>query len=71
MKMLIDELQLLGPITAFNGGLVVRPDLSVIRERLVPREAVQSAIDILSADALDVWIYTDADWRVRSRHGRR
>jgi len=68
MKMLIDELQLVGPITAFNGGLVVRPDLSVIRERLVPREAVQSAIDILSADALDVWIYTDADWRVRSRH---
>ena len=25
-------------------------------------------IDILSKDALDVWIYTDTDWRVRSRH---
>jgi Cof subfamily protein (haloacid dehalogenase superfamily) len=68
MKMLIDDLQLRDPITAFNGGLVVRPDLSVIRERLVPREAVQSVIDILSKDALDVWIYTDTDWRVRSRH---
>jgi carbohydrate kinase (thermoresistant glucokinase family)/Cof subfamily protein (haloacid dehalogenase superfamily) len=68
MKMLIDELHLRDPITAFNGGLFVRPDLSVIRERLVPREAVQPAIDILSKDALDVWIYTDTDWRVRSRH---
>ncbi len=28
MKMLIDDLQLQDPITAFNGGLFVRPDLS-------------------------------------------
>src|SRR4030095_1056496 len=69
MKMLVDELQLQDPIAAFNGGLFVRPDLSVIRERLVPREAVHSVIHVLSKDALDVWIYTDADWRVRSRHG--
>ena len=41
MKMLIDELQLRDPITAFNGGLFIRPDLSVIRKRLVPRRAVQ------------------------------
>jgi Cof subfamily protein (haloacid dehalogenase superfamily) len=67
MKMLIDDLQLRDPITAFNGGLLVRPDLSVIRERLVPREAVHSVIEVLSRDGLDVWIYTDADWRVRSR----
>jgi Cof subfamily protein (haloacid dehalogenase superfamily) len=69
MQMLIDDLHLRGPITAFNGGLFVRPDLSVIRKRLVPREAVQSVIDILSKDAIDVWIYTETDWRVRSRHG--
>ena len=31
MKTLIDDLQLRDPITAFNGGLFVRPDLSVIR----------------------------------------
>ena len=67
MKMLIDDLQLKDPITAFNGGLFVRPDLSVIREHLVPREAVETVIDIVSKDALDVWIYTDTDWRVRSR----
>jgi Cof subfamily protein (haloacid dehalogenase superfamily) len=68
MKMLIDDLQLREPITAFNGGLFVRPDLSVIRERFVPREAVPAVIDILSNATLDVWVYTDTDWRVRSRH---
>ena len=68
MKMLIDELQLEGPITAFNGGLVVRPDLSVIREHLVPRTAAEPVIDILKKHKLDVWVYGDKDWYVTSRH---
>ena len=69
MKALIDELQLKVPITAFNGGLVVRPDLSVIREHLVPGTAAQPVIDILTKHQLDVWVYVDKDWYVMSRHG--
>ena len=42
----------------------MRPDLSVIREHLSLSEAVQAVIDILSKDALDVWIYADTDWCV-------
>ena len=70
MKVLIDDLQLQYPVTAFNGGLFVRPDLSVIRENLLPREVVQPVIDILDNHKLDVWIYSDKDWFVPSRHGR-
>src|SRR5690349_11002950 len=66
MKMLIDELQLENPIAAFNGGLVVRPDLSVIREHLVPRTAAEPVIDILAKHKLDVWVYGDKDWYVTS-----
>jgi Cof subfamily protein (haloacid dehalogenase superfamily) len=69
MKMLIDDLQLQEPIAAFNGGLFVRSDLSVIRGNLLPREAVQRVIDILTNHKLDVWIYSDRDWFVPSRHG--
>ena len=69
MKMLIDDLRLQHPITAFNGGLFVRPDLSAIRENLLPREAVQPVIDILIRHKLDVWIYNEKDWFVPSRHG--
>lgn len=70
MAMLIEALQLRDPVAAFNGGLLVRPSLSAIEEHLIPRDVVQSAIEILSHSTLDVWVYTDADWRVRSRHGR-
>src|SRR5262245_55797862 len=69
MTMLIEALELRDPVAAFNGGLLVRPNLSAIQERLIPRDIVPSVIDILSRGALDVWVYTDADWRVRSRHG--
>ena len=68
MKALIADLQLQEPITAFNGGLVVRPDLSVIREHLIPSEAARAVIDILTKATLDDWVYSDKDWYVRSRH---
>ena len=67
--MLIDDLRLQDPVTAFNGGLFVRPDLSVIRENLLPHEAVQPVIDILIKHKLDVWIYRGIDWFVPERHG--
>ena len=67
MKTLIEELQLQDAITAFNGGLVVRPDLSVIREHLIPSETVHAVIDMLTESALDVWVYGSKDWYVRSR----
>ena len=69
MKMLIDELQLVDPIDAFNGGLLVKPDLSVIHQNLLPRAILQPTIDILTRYKLDVWIYSDKDWFVTSRHG--
>ena len=69
MKPLIDDLQLQDPIAAFNGGLLVRPDLSVIREHLIPSEAARAVIDILTKDTLDVWVYGAKDWYVKSRHG--
>ena len=68
MKTLIEDLRLQTPIAAFNGGLFVRPDLSVLRRRVIPGENVTSVIDILTRAGLDVWIYTDNDWYVRSRH---
>ena len=69
MKPLIDDLQLQDPIAAFNGGLLVRPDLSVIREHLIPSEAAQAVIGILTKDTLDVWVYGGKVWYVKSRHG--
>jgi Cof subfamily protein (haloacid dehalogenase superfamily) len=67
MKALIGELELRAPLVAFNGGLIVRPDLSILRECLVSPLAARSAVDLLTAHGLDVWVYSDR-WYVTSRH---
>ncbi len=69
MRMLIEPLQLTDPIAAFNGGLLVRPDLSVIHQHLVPRAIAEQALRMLEQHHLDSWLYSDRDWFVRDRRG--
>lgn len=69
MKMLIDALQLQHPIAAFNGGVLVNPDLSVIRQCFLPADAARQTIKLIVDHRLDVWLYTDKDWFVHNRHG--
>jgi Cof subfamily protein (haloacid dehalogenase superfamily) len=67
MKMLIEPLELKDPIAAFNGGVIVRPDLSVLQQHLLPQTAAQSAAEIIAQHRLDLWLYTDKEWFVRKR----
>lgn len=65
MSMLIEPLALTTPIAAFNGGLIVRPDMSVIEQKTIPGQLVAPAIELLDGEGLDVWLYSGADWLVR------
>src|SRR4051794_24034988 len=65
MNMLIDALTLTEPIAAFNGGVLVRPDLSVIAESFVPGETAARVLELIASRGLDTWVYTDRDWLVR------
>jgi Cof subfamily protein (haloacid dehalogenase superfamily) len=65
MSMLIEPLALTTPIAAFNGGLIVRPDMSVIEQKTIPQQLVAPAIELLDGQGLDVWLYSGADWLVR------
>ena len=69
MQMLIEPLSLTTPMAAFNGGLFVRPDLSVIEQRVLQHDVVEPVIAIIRAHQLDVWIYRGIDWFVPARHG--
>jgi Cof subfamily protein (haloacid dehalogenase superfamily) len=64
MRMLVDPLELHGPIAAFNGGIVVQPDMTVIECRSVPADITPSIVDAIRTHGLDVWVYRDADWFV-------
>ncbi|MDE3070048.1 MAG: HAD family phosphatase [Acidobacteriota bacterium] len=69
MASLVEPLDLTTPIAAFNGGLIVRPDMSVIEQRVLPAGIVEPAIDLLDRSGLDVWAYSGADWLVRDAAG--
>src|SRR5450631_2227619 len=69
MQMLIEPLALTTPIAAFNGGLFVRSDLTVIEQHVLQKEVVEPVIAVIQEHKLDVWIYRGIDWFVRERHG--
>ena len=69
MQMLIEPLALSTPIAGFNGGMFVRPDLSVVEQRVLPRDVIEPAMETMRAHGLDTWIYRGTDWFVHERHG--
>lgn len=69
MRMLIQPLALHGALVGFNGGLYVRPDLSVIRRHAIDAATARATVDLLRDQGLDVWVYTEKDWLVGSPHG--
>lgn len=65
MKMLVDVLALTEPIAAFNGGVLVHPDLTVMKRNSVPADVATKVIATIIGHGLDCWVYTDHDWLVR------
>jgi Cof subfamily protein (haloacid dehalogenase superfamily) len=65
MSMLVEPLQISTPIAAFNGGLFVHPDMTVIEERVLPDDVTPTVIELLGTHGVDVWVYRGADWFVR------
>ena len=65
MAMLIEPLALDTPIAAFNGGVFVTPDMSVVQERRIAGHTASRAVEIMLARGLDVWVYSGNDWLVR------
>jgi transaldolase len=66
LRMLVEPLGLTMPMAAFNGGVIVLPDLSVLDERQLPDYLLPALIDMIQAHGLDVWLFRSADWCVRS-----
>jgi Cof subfamily protein (haloacid dehalogenase superfamily) len=66
MAMLIDPLKMDEPLAAFNGGVIIQPDLkTVLRQNVLSPDVVKQAVQLILDHKLDVWIYTDTTWFVR------
>ena len=66
MAMLIEPLALDTPIAGFNGGVFVRPNLSVIETRSLAPEIVRQAIAIALNHKMDAWLYTGTEWLIHN-----
>jgi Cof subfamily protein (haloacid dehalogenase superfamily) len=66
MKMLIEPLDITEPIAGFNGGVNVKPDLTVISKQLLAADVAAEVVGMIVKHGLDIFLYTDSDWFVRN-----
>lgn len=69
MEMLVEPLALTTPIAAFNGGIIVNPDMTVIERRVLPEALILPLARLLESFDLSVWLYRGTEWYVPDRKG--
>ena len=67
MAMLVEPLGLDTPIAGFNGGLFVKPDLTVMEQKTIPSSVARRAVALIGEHGLDAWLYTAEDWLITKR----
>ena len=69
LEAIIDRLAVDTPSAAFNGGLMVDHDLTVLFETAVPKHVVTPICALIASYGLDVWLYRESDWWVTDPNG--
>jgi Cof subfamily protein (haloacid dehalogenase superfamily) len=69
MAMLFDPLRIDTPIAGFNGGLLVKPDLTIIDRKTVPADIAAHSIELIRSHGLDAWVYRGNEWLVARADG--
>ena len=68
MRMLVHPLEMRGPMAAFNGGIIVQPDMTIVDEQAIPDDVTPAVIDAIRAHGLYAWIYRATEWYVTDPH---
>jgi hydroxymethylpyrimidine pyrophosphatase-like HAD family hydrolase len=71
LRMPVEALGLTMPMAAFNGGVIVLPDLSVLDEKTLPDYILPAIVETIESRGLDVWLYSATDWYVHKRQSPR
>jgi Cof subfamily protein (haloacid dehalogenase superfamily) len=65
MSMLIEPLALRTPVAGFNGGLFVKPDLTIMAQHALPADVAGRALEVILHNGMDAWVYSGEDWLIR------
>jgi Cof subfamily protein (haloacid dehalogenase superfamily) len=65
LRMLVEPLGITTPMSGFNGGVIANPDLSIISEHVLSPEIARSTVAMLTAQGLQVWVFSGEDWLLR------
>jgi Cof subfamily protein (haloacid dehalogenase superfamily) len=65
MAMLIEPLALRTPIAGFNGGVFIKPDMTIIEQHLIAPDAAERTVKLILDHRIDVWVYSGNEWFVR------
>jgi Cof subfamily protein (haloacid dehalogenase superfamily) len=65
LRALIGALQITTPVGGFGGGMLVRPDLSVLEQHVLGDGVARAVIETMERQGLDVWVYQGDAWLVR------
>jgi Cof subfamily protein (haloacid dehalogenase superfamily) len=71
MRMFVEPLRLSRVMAGFNGGAYVRPDLTLLEERVLPPDVARRALDFLDDKRVDAWVFAHGRWIIRNPRGPR
>jgi Cof subfamily protein (haloacid dehalogenase superfamily) len=67
MAMLTTPLALETPVAGFNGGIFVKPDMTIIEDHVLAPDVAKRTLDVILQHGLDAWVYAGNDWYIRDR----
>jgi len=65
MAMLIEPLALRTPVAGFNGGIFVKPDMTIMEQHVLAADVARRALQLILDHGMDAWVYAGRDWLVR------
>jgi Cof subfamily protein (haloacid dehalogenase superfamily) len=71
LRMFVEPLALKLPMGAFNGGVVVDPDMRVKSQQFLSAPVAVRALAVLERHGVDPWLFTAEQWVIRTRAAAR
>lgn len=69
LQMLVQPLSLTLPLGAFNGAVIVGPDMQMLEHHLLSETGARRCVDWMSHCGADVWVYTADRWLILDPNG--